>query len=375
MLLLNFLVNVIRSKAKAKSASSQKDTKLVIKEAVHSLLRGIDYAPPADADEAHKATLEIAEILRSDYSMYPGRNSAWFESATLHGAAMGALCYRRHSQDVQLLIARFTWYTRFLVLLLMFLTSSDRFTIYFDDVPAPISKFQRSILSLEKADEPVLQSFRDLFPEIYRLWENISANGIVSSAIEFVNGCVLEDIQAVRELKVSLDAQSWPYYLREKTGCASAFSYFIFPQDSSYDVPDYIQVIGDIMIFINLSNDVLSMNLNFYKEEIVGKTRNYVHNRSKVYGKAAADTLGDVSRDAVAAYSRVTNILKSRSATCCESWQSFAAGYMYVRSVNTYVSVTDACTLDYGISLGPDTIFQNLDSEVLSTFLRYNETG
>ncbi|KAG6825800.1 hypothetical protein H0H92_002396, partial [Tricholoma furcatifolium] len=281
LFLRSLLANTIGSKKQANSASS-KDTKLVIKEAVHSLLRGIDYASPADAEEAHKTTLEIVEILRSDYHMYPGRNPAWFESTTLHGAAMG-----------------------------------------------------------DKSDEPVLQSFCDLFPEIYRLWENISANGIISSAIEFVNGCVLEDIQAVRELRVSPNAQSWPYYLREKTGCASAFSYFIFPQDLSYDVSDYIQVVGDIMIFINLSNDVLSPHVSFYKEEIVGETRNYVHNRSKVYGKTAADTLGDVLCDAVAAYRHMTNILKTWSPTCCESWRSFASGYMYVQPGNLYDLVTD----------------------------------
>ncbi|KAG6824532.1 hypothetical protein H0H93_001924, partial [Arthromyces matolae] len=162
---------------------------------------------------------------------------------------------------------------------------------------------------------------------MYDSWDTISANCIASSAMEFVNGCMLEDFQEAQNMEVSKDARSWPDYLREKTGTSSAYAFFIFPRnDLEYCVTDFIQVIGDIKIYINHVNDLLS----FYKEELAGETDNYIHIRASVQGKSAYDTLVDVARESVAAYSRVSGILSSQSPAAYQLWETFAAGYTWV---------------------------------------------
>ncbi|KAG6819515.1 hypothetical protein H0H93_011130 [Arthromyces matolae] len=183
-----------------------------------------------------------------------------------------------------------------------------------------------SVLSCHPSDTPILQCFRSQLCDVYDVWEPISANSIVISAIDFINGCLMENDEAIRNVRLTPDAQSWPYYLREKTGLAAAYSFFIFPRDRAYNVAHFINVMGDIMVFINLSNDILS----FYKEEKDDEVNNYIYNRAHVSGKSVLDTLKDVTRDAVAAYNRVCRALKSQSPASYERWKLFVLGYMYV---------------------------------------------
>ncbi|KAG5723762.1 hypothetical protein E4T56_gene2214 [Termitomyces sp. T112] len=294
--------------------SPERSREAVIKGAVKLLLDGMSYHRP-DSDETRKAS--IANVLHSDFSMYE-EDPAWFKSACLHAAMLAELGYQRHSYDTQLQIARFTW-----------------FILYMDDLshkfPSSMERFQLLILSSENGDQALLNQFRANLCDMYPVWDPISANCIVSSAMDYINGCLLERLQTVSKMKICADAQSWPYYLREKTGVAAAYAFMIFPRNPSYSMIDFIQVIGDIMVYINLANDVLS-NIGafhrFYKEEMANETGNYVHNRALVHGQSANDTLEDVSRDALAAYFRVCGILKSHSLTAYNLWKTFAFGYM-----------------------------------------------
>ncbi|KAG6916590.1 hypothetical protein DXG01_006240 [Tephrocybe rancida] len=240
-----------------------------MKDAVKLLLDGVDYhAPPSD--EQRKASL--AETLRSEFSVYR-HDSVWFDTACRHAAKMA----------------------------------------------------EHSILSSENPEHTGLSRFHEQLRNMYLQWDTISANCIASSAMEYVNGCVLEELQAVQDMKISESAESWPDYLRDKTGIAAAYAFMIFPKSRDYKVSDFIQTIGDIMIFINLANDVLS----FYKEEKAGESGNYIHNRAYINGKSTSDTLKDVSRDAVAAYLRVSAVLESQSTASYEMWKTFGPGYMY----------------------------------------------
>ncbi|KAG6907194.1 hypothetical protein DXG01_010007 [Tephrocybe rancida] len=210
------------------------------------------------------------------------------------------------------------------------------FIHYLDDLchkfPSSMERFQQSVLSSESVDEAVLDKFRANLCGMYHLWDTIPANCIASSAMDFISGSLLEGLQG--KIAVSPGAHSWPYYLREKTGVATAYAFMIFPQDPSYNVMDFIQVIGDIAIYINLVNDVLS----FYKEELAHDTGNYVHNRALVNGKSTHDTLGDIVGETVAAYSRVCNVLQASPASN-ERWKIFAYGYMSVSSYAAWTSL------------------------------------
>ncbi|KAG6872437.1 hypothetical protein C0995_009771 [Termitomyces sp. Mi166 len=257
--------------------SSERNREDAIGSAVKLLLDGMDYHRP-DSNEERKASL--AQVLSLDFSMYEVDHE-WFQKACLHAAMLA-------------------------------------------EFPSSMEKFQVSILSSENIDQAVLKEFRNNLCGMYPLWDPISANCIVSSAMEYINGCLLENLQTAQEIEIHSNAQSWPYYLREKTGVAAAYAFMIFPRSSSYNLTDFVQVIGDIMVYINLANDVLS----FYKEEMQNETGNYVHNRARVHGQSTNDTLLDVSRDTLAAYLRVCKVLKSHSPTTYELWKTFAHGYI-----------------------------------------------
>ncbi|KAG6812295.1 hypothetical protein H0H93_013891, partial [Arthromyces matolae] len=284
------------------------DRDRIITDTIQSFLDGINYTPPK-SDEMRQQSL--ADILRKEFAMLCPDDPVWFDTICTHAAAMAELSYQGHSHVVQVQIARFTW---------MFFYVDDRHHKF----PQEIETFQHSLLSFKNSDNSGLRKFLEIIKGMYDLWDTISANCIASSAMEFINGCMLENFQETHNMEISRDAISWPDYLREKTGTSSAYAFFIFPRnDLEYCVTDFIQVIGDIKIYINHVNDLLS----FYKEELAGETDNYIHIRAYIQGKSAYDTLADVARESVAAYSRVSGILRSRSPAAYQLWETFAAGY------------------------------------------------
>ncbi|KAG6909551.1 hypothetical protein DXG01_016799 [Tephrocybe rancida] len=307
--------------------------------AVKSLLDGIDYSRP-ESNEVRKASL--TDLLRAEFSMYE-HEPAWFETACRHAGMFAEVRFSSSGDCAWTLFVNISFaisatlmkpkprllvsHGKYHSIVLAFLMLVCRFIIYMDDLcdkfPSSMEKFQRSVFSLESVDLPVLEKFRDNLRNMYHLWDKISANCITSSAMEFISGCLLEGLQASSKIEISTSAQSWPYFLREKAGAAAAYAFMIFPQDASYNITDYIQVIGDITIYINLVNDVLS----FYKEEIADETGNYVHNRAFADGKTVNETLHDISREAVAAYGRVCNVLQVQSPASHELWKTFVHGY------------------------------------------------
>ncbi|KAF8884270.1 Trichodiene synthase [Gymnopilus junonius] len=157
---------------------------------------------------------------------------------------------------------------------------------------------------------------------MYTFWDLLPANCIIISAMEYLNGCTLEEMPELQHMKVSKTAQSWPYYLRAKTGVATAYAFMLFPKKIKPGISTYIQVIGDISLFIDLTNNVLS----FHKEYLAGETNNYVHNKAHVTGKSIQETLREVTTDALAAHARVKSVLQFTDK--CTLWEQFVNGYL-----------------------------------------------
>ncbi|KAG6825742.1 hypothetical protein H0H92_002604 [Tricholoma furcatifolium] len=205
-----------------------------------ALLDGIAYVSPDSNEERRK---RITETLRFEFAEHS--NHEWFEEMCVQASAMAELAYHRHPVKEQLQIARFTW-----------------FMLYLDDLcsrfPASLQKFQLSILSNGDLEDPVLRAFKKHLTDMYRVWGVMQANSIISSAMEFINGCAFEELPELRNMKLSVNAWSWPYFLRAKTGVAAAYAFMIFPQSTNADLSEFIQTIGDISLFIDLANDLLS---------------------------------------------------------------------------------------------------------------------
>uniref|UniRef100_A0A8H7XMP5 Uncharacterized protein n=1 Tax=Psilocybe cubensis TaxID=181762 RepID=A0A8H7XMP5_PSICU len=223
---------------------------------------------------------------------------------------MAYLSYYGHTREVQLQAARFTW-----------------FMIYFDDFchkfPLLMQGFQRGMLGGTVTDKiPIFKHFRNHLVDMYELWDETPANCINTSAMEYINGCSLEETPSIRKMKLKTNARAWPTYLRTKTGVAAAYGFMIFPRNLHSDISVYIQAIGDICTFIDLTNDVLS----FYKETLAGEKTNYIHNRAFISGISVEDTLLEVAQDVLDAHTRIVSTLSTEDAIRC--WKNFVNGYL-----------------------------------------------
>ena len=135
--------------------------------------------------------------------------------------------------------------------------------IYVDDLgqkmPSSLEAFQQSVLvPNESPDGAVLQALREHLTDMYKLYDSMQANFITLSAIDYINGCLLEEMPIIRNMPLSKAAHSWPYYLRAKTGISAAYAFMLFPKTSSYEMSVYIQAIEDMGFVMNFINDVLS---------------------------------------------------------------------------------------------------------------------
>ena len=125
--------------------------------------------------------------------------------------------------------------------------------IYMDDKaaredPTPFSLFQQRYLASERQLDPVLDRFAIHLRDMWKHYPVGSANAIVSSAFDFVNGCYLERI--TEGMKINPNASRYPYFLRSKTGVAQAYAFMIFPSAQHPDITSYIQAAPSIAYFI-----------------------------------------------------------------------------------------------------------------------------
>jgi hypothetical protein len=83
------------------------------------------------------------------------------------------------------------------------------------------------------------------------------ANFIITSTLNFVNATVLEGAE-VPKLKPTVGGQSWPYYLRDKTGVGEAYVWFTFPKAMVPNISLFMEAVPDMVRYIVFVNDVFS---------------------------------------------------------------------------------------------------------------------
>ncbi|KAF7529684.1 hypothetical protein G7054_g9753 [Neopestalotiopsis clavispora] len=125
------------------------------------------------------------------------------------------------------------------------------------------------------------------------------------------------------------DGAKFPYYFRAMSGMDIAYAIFCYPKALYTDIGCFIEAIPDMGIFINISNDVLS----FYKEELGGDKRNYIHNRARSEQRDVLQVLAEVEREAIDCEHRIQKILKGR-AEYAKSWSDSVRGYMAMHTTN-----------------------------------------
>lgn len=207
-------------------------------------------------------------------------------------AAMGEMSYHHHDYELKFLISLFTF-----------------FMIYIDDRssrydPAPFAAFQQNYALQRPQLDPVLDHFAGCLASMWNYYDPFTANAIVASALEFINGCYLESLTA--NMEVNPCADRYPYFLRSKTGVAQAYAFMIFPKAVHPSPRSFIQAAPSVSYWIDITNDILS----FYKEELAHETANYVHLRAAVVKREPIQVVKDLVDEALSASRSIESTLK-----------------------------------------------------------------
>lgn len=154
-----------------------------------------------------------------------------------------------------------------------------RFMIYIDDTashnPTRLLHFQQTLLfptspstspfssSTSSHSDPILHHFALHLNNMYTFYNPISANCIITATLEFITGCVLETQNNITTMPLHRPTMTghqnlYPYYLRSKTGVAPAYAFMMFPKEENPNMEVYLEVIPELCLFIDKTNDVLS---------------------------------------------------------------------------------------------------------------------
>ncbi|KAJ2971743.1 hypothetical protein NQ176_g7543 [Zarea fungicola] len=181
----------------------------------------------------------------------------------------------------------------------------------------PQSRFSKG----EPQPSALLEAFASVLRDTTTHYGPIIANFINLSALAFINSNAMEMRREYQEMHIPKQAINWPYYFREKEGLPEAYAYFCFPKSSCNNITYFLPAIPDMGKFINLTNDILS----FYKEELAGEMRNYIHKKADCDGQSILKALQSTSAEAIAAFYRLRGSLGGHE---MDLWEAYVTGYI-----------------------------------------------
>ncbi|KAK2011370.1 longiborneol synthase [Colletotrichum eremochloae] len=213
------------------------------------------------------------------------------------GYSLGLLCHPNHPTEVQGFVGLFTW-----------------LVVQYDDIVgqndemAEAQLFQERFFRGETQPNAMLEGLANLMREAPRWFDPVLANLLQISTLKFLTCNLLERHKGFLNMPVTRAGVKFPDFVRDLSGINVAFAVFCFPKAQYPDVEQYLEAIPDMARFIDISNDVLS----FYKEELSGDTRNYVHNRAMATGRPVLTELEVLKDEVVESANRAAKILKGR---------------------------------------------------------------
>ncbi|KAK1529217.1 longiborneol synthase [Colletotrichum paranaense] len=243
------------------------------------------------------------------------------------GFSLAAMCHPRHPIEVQGYVGLFTW-----------------LVVQYDDIVGQneggmdeAQHFQRRFLNGETQPNAMLEGLAGLLRQAPDIFDPVMASLLQISALKFMTCNLLERHDGFQNMKTTRGAGiKFPDFLRDLAGINVAYAVFCFPKAQYPDVSQYLEAIPDMARVIDISNDVFS----FYKEELGGETRNYIHNRRMATGKDVFAVLEDVATDTVDAANRASAILKGRG-TYEQSMQECARGFHAMHTSNPRYKMAD----------------------------------
>ncbi|KAG1883952.1 isoprenoid synthase domain-containing protein [Suillus subluteus] len=178
--------------------------------------------------------------------------------------------------------------------------------------------FYERFASNQSQGDPVLNVFDALLRDVVCHYSPPVSNLIITSTFDFISSILLDN--ETKDMQISTEAQSYPYYMRMLSGISIAYSLFIFP--SMLPLREYIQCMPDLAVVINYTNDILS----YYKEEIDGETTNYLSRVAASRALTKQDVLHEIIEKTVQAHHNILNCLRPH-AEACDAYVGFFSGH------------------------------------------------
>ncbi|EMD37274.1 hypothetical protein CERSUDRAFT_113927 [Gelatoporia subvermispora B] len=286
--------------------SERESAATATREAIHYLLKSfnINKLPHFERDAALEDRLD--EIVQSYAGMKPTR---------LHmitGSLMSSVAYCHiKSFEARVFISVYT-------MLLSMLDCPE----VFESLAS--HNFHHDLLSgtVQRGDD-MLGQLAKLLSTAWDHFPQFSASAIMSSTLDFLNMCFVENTTDGTLVSASADSLPFIEYRRVYgTGISAAFAVFIWEKDQFPDEKTFLQAMPDIMAFLPYINDIMS----FYREESVGEEGTYITDRAYASGKSHLEVLRDVVDDTVAVASRVRKLLGEGPAR--DAWDVFVKNYI-----------------------------------------------
>ncbi|KAJ0366607.1 hypothetical protein COL154_003839 [Colletotrichum chrysophilum] len=209
--------------------------------------------------------------------------------------------------------------------------------------------FQKRFFSGQRQKHNLLEGLATLLREAYDHWDPVLANMLQLSALKFLTCNLLERHEGFLSFEVTRAGEKFPDFLRDMSGINVAYAVFCYPKAMYPDVSQWIEAIPDMARIIDIANDVFSWVLlehviysnhwltqalcSFYKEELSGDTRNYIHNRALTTGRPLLQIVEETKEETMSCARRVATILKGRG-TYEASWNECVAGYIAMHTTN-----------------------------------------
>ncbi|KAI3324406.1 terpenoid synthase [Xylariaceae sp. AK1471] len=262
----------------------------------------------AKTGDAHHVLLEGMQMEAIRIGIpFPKGSHSWYSFQV--GFNYARHCYPNHPLDVRVYTGIFTW----LGVLVDDIADKD---------PEQWQHFIPRFHNSHKQHSALAREWARCLRLSYQSFSPIAANFIITSALNFVNGTVLEGSEVPRVTRTA-GGENWPYYLRDKNGLAEAYALFTFPKALCPDFSCYMEAIPDMSKYMVFTNDIFS----FHKEECAGERDNYIHNRASYEGASAFEVLRQVVDENVDAHRRIQLVLEGKE-PYAQAWHCHAMGYV-----------------------------------------------
>ncbi|KAF8887830.1 isoprenoid synthase domain-containing protein [Infundibulicybe gibba] len=185
-------------------------------------------------------------------------------------------------------------------------------TIYLDDL-APkdatvVKEFNMSFLQNKKHMHPILDCLAILLRTTQNHFNENDASMIITNTLDYVPSLIMERDQ--QSMVVHAAAKNYPGYLWSSPGIARPFALFFFPPNIPFQT--YVQIIPDMINYINDVNDIFSL----YKEELAGETSNHICLIAQVQGCTKLEAMVHSAQVSIDGARRMAAVLEFHPEAC-----------------------------------------------------------